>query len=358
MITAGQVWTGGLARPGGRSVWLAASCLFHLFILAAFGLASLWIDLERVHSMRPVLQVRILGEVASPPPAPPALKPVPRPIPPPPRESLRAAPLPPPRPAPTATLPPEATPSAESRPESGAPAVPAVAKADPAESKGREERRGGPPGGGPDARRAEGPMAPTRPVGDDRPAAPPGKSEAVQQAPVEAELPTSSPPGADPSRELPASRVSLAHARSDGGGLGGGGRGGREAGSGAAGGGQGAAGTDAAGGGGRGGGARSAASAGGAGSDRTSVTEILATIRRRIQEAKTYPEAIRRQGLQGTVEVALQIGPDGSPQTVKVVQSSGHPQLDELSLQAVRRGAPYPVLRGRITIPIIYRVDP
>jgi protein TonB len=87
------------------------------------------------------------------------------------------------------------------------------------------------------------------------------------------------------------------------------------------------------------------------------VGEILRAIRRRIEEAKVYSHAARRAGLQGTTEVAFRIGPDGSPEGMEIFRSSGHAELDTLSLQAIRRAAPFPAVRGRIRIPVSYRLD-
>jgi protein TonB len=61
--------------------------------------------------------------------------------------------------------------------------------------------------------------------------------------------------------------------------------------------------------------------------------------------------------MQGTVEVRFRVGPDGRADAVEIVRSSGHRELDEASLQTVRRAGPYPVVPGRIRIPLSYRLD-
>jgi periplasmic protein TonB len=61
--------------------------------------------------------------------------------------------------------------------------------------------------------------------------------------------------------------------------------------------------------------------------------------------------------MEGTVEVRFRIAGDGSVEAVEVVRSSGHPLLDEISTQTVRRAGPYPVLAGWIRIPLSYRLD-
>jgi protein TonB len=61
--------------------------------------------------------------------------------------------------------------------------------------------------------------------------------------------------------------------------------------------------------------------------------------------------------MQGTVEVRFRVGPDGSADAIEIVRSSGHRELDEASLETVRRAGPYPVVPGRIRIPLSYRLD-
>jgi TonB family protein len=83
----------------------------------------------------------------------------------------------------------------------------------------------------------------------------------------------------------------------------------------------------------------------------------LGAIRRQIELAKVYPDAARREGMQGTVELRFRIAGDGTVDAVEVVRSSGHRLLDEVSAQTVRRAAPYPVLAGWIRVPLSYRLD-
>jgi protein TonB len=87
------------------------------------------------------------------------------------------------------------------------------------------------------------------------------------------------------------------------------------------------------------------------------VADLLRVIRRRIEQAQTYPDDARRAGLQGTVEVRFRILTDGSVDAVEVSRSSGHSVLDEAGVETVRRAAPYPVVSGRIRIPLSYRLD-
>ncbi|MTJ82456.1 MAG: energy transducer TonB [Telmatospirillum sp.] len=74
--------------------------------------------------------------------------------------------------------------------------------------------------------------------------------------------------------------------------------------------------------------------------------------------APSYPPAARRRGQEGTVVVRILVVPDGSPAEVEVVQSSGHPLLDEAACETLRRwhlkparhhGTPVP---ARIEVPV------
>jgi protein TonB len=84
---------------------------------------------------------------------------------------------------------------------------------------------------------------------------------------------------------------------------------------------------------------------------------LLAQIRRRIEGAKRYPEAARREGIQGNVHVRFRVREDGQVDTVEVARSSGSRLLDDASLDTIRRAAPFPPVRGWIRVPIAYTLD-
>ncbi|MBI4572457.1 MAG: energy transducer TonB [candidate division NC10 bacterium] len=96
---------------------------------------------------------------------------------------------------------------------------------------------------------------------------------------------------------------------------------------------------------------------GGAG-DGGGVADLLRSIRRRIEQAKIYPDAARREGIQGTVELRFRIAADGSVEAMEILRSSGFPILDQASQQTIRRAAPYPPVRGWIRLPLSYHLDP
>ena len=88
-----------------------------------------------------------------------------------------------------------------------------------------------------------------------------------------------------------------------------------------------------------------------------SAVDVREVIRRQIERAKVYPDAARRQGMQGTTDVRFWIGPDGVVAALEIARSSGHALLDEASADAVRRAGPYPA-SGWIRITLTYRVAP
>lgn len=87
------------------------------------------------------------------------------------------------------------------------------------------------------------------------------------------------------------------------------------------------------------------------------LASLLRSIRQRIEEAKTYPDTARREGIQGTVDLRFRIAADGSVEAMEILRSSGHRILDEASEQTIRRAAPYPRVPGWIRLPLSYRLD-
>ncbi|MBI4271351.1 MAG: energy transducer TonB [Candidatus Rokubacteria bacterium] len=88
----------------------------------------------------------------------------------------------------------------------------------------------------------------------------------------------------------------------------------------------------------------------------------LAEVRRRIQEALRYPQAARRRGLSGTVQIEILIEPDGAIGGVTLAASSSHRLLDEAALDTVRRLAPTPfpadLIRRplRVKLPVVFEL--
>ncbi|WP_162615898.1 energy transducer TonB [Solilutibacter oculi] len=74
--------------------------------------------------------------------------------------------------------------------------------------------------------------------------------------------------------------------------------------------------------------------------------------------APQYPRAALRAGIEGTVRVQVDVGPDGVPTSVSLDQGSGHRELDRAALDAVKRWRFRPAMAngqptvGRLTVPI------
>jgi protein TonB len=88
----------------------------------------------------------------------------------------------------------------------------------------------------------------------------------------------------------------------------------------------------------------------------------IALLRRRVQDALTYPSAARRRGMAGTVQVDISVEPTGQISEVVVVRSSSHEILDGAALDAVRalRQIPFPPgVRPRairVRLPIVFEL--
>lgn len=67
-----------------------------------------------------------------------------------------------------------------------------------------------------------------------------------------------------------------------------------------------------------------------------------ALLKRRIEAAKRYPFALRRQGIEGRVDVRFRVRVDGRAEAVSSANRSVTPILVAAALEAVRRAAPFP----------------
>jgi protein TonB len=62
-----------------------------------------------------------------------------------------------------------------------------------------------------------------------------------------------------------------------------------------------------------------------------------------------YPEAARRDNIEGSLVLSVDIFPDGSIDQVRVLRSSGHSVLDEAAIRIVRLAAPFAQLPEEVT---------
>lgn len=78
--------------------------------------------------------------------------------------------------------------------------------------------------------------------------------------------------------------------------------------------------------------------------------------------APAYPEAARRNGEEGVVILVVRVGRDGRPMQVELGQTSGHRQLDQAALRAVKKWFFEPARIGAlpvestVQIPVRFRI--
>jgi TonB family protein len=99
-------------------------------------------------------------------------------------------------------------------------------------------------------------------------------------------------------------------------------------------------------------------------SGKESVFEYKDAVKRKIQEARGYPEDARREGNQGVVDVEFSVLPDGSVPYAGVASSSGFAMLDEEAINTIKRASPFPHFPGGVSlekmnlqVSIIYRLN-
>lgn len=93
------------------------------------------------------------------------------------------------------------------------------------------------------------------------------------------------------------------------------------------------------------------------------VGEYLARLSDRVSRHRRYPEMAIQLGMEGDVEVAVLLRPDGALAAAPTVaESSGHDLLDEEALRIVQRASPFPPLTGhrepvRLRVPVHFHLD-
>jgi TonB family protein len=102
---------------------------------------------------------------------------------------------------------------------------------------------------------------------------------------------------------------------------------------------------------------------GGAGtSDNSKTTSILPDgifelIRDAIEKAKIYPVSARRMGMEGTVHISFRISPQGEPQNMRIIKSSGFRILDTATVDIVKKAAPFPGIDAPVEVPVVFKLD-
>ena len=92
------------------------------------------------------------------------------------------------------------------------------------------------------------------------------------------------------------------------------------------------------------------------GSALSAVDPVLLQIMRRIEEAKRYPRAARRMGIEGKTVVRFKLKPGGQVEAVEVAESSGSDILDKASVETVREAAPLPYKEGWLKVGIVFKI--
>lgn len=82
----------------------------------------------------------------------------------------------------------------------------------------------------------------------------------------------------------------------------------------------------------------------------------LDAIRAAIDKAKRYPLVARLRGMEGTVTAEFSINSRGMPEHVRIKASSGSATLDSAAKETIIRAAPFPLVDGKIEIPIAFRL--
>jgi len=85
--------------------------------------------------------------------------------------------------------------------------------------------------------------------------------------------------------------------------------------------------------------------------------EVFDLIRGSIERVKTYPFLARKMGIEGAVHISFRINPDGEPQNLKILKSSGSDILDTATMDIVKKAAPFPYVESIIEVPIVFRLN-
>jgi TonB family protein len=84
--------------------------------------------------------------------------------------------------------------------------------------------------------------------------------------------------------------------------------------------------------------------------------ERISEIHRQVQAAASYPLEARERSESGETWVAFMITPEGMPLGITVSRSSGFATLDRAAEEAVRRAGKFPLVYGRVRIPVRFKL--
>jgi protein TonB len=100
-------------------------------------------------------------------------------------------------------------------------------------------------------------------------------------------------------------------------------------------------------------------------SDPNILRDFVRTIKRRIEESKSYPQLARDARLEGRVVVRFTIMQDGQlAERPRLVTSSGADVLDNAAIEAIKRATPFPALPNslgreslQLRLPMSFQLD-
>ena len=84
---------------------------------------------------------------------------------------------------------------------------------------------------------------------------------------------------------------------------------------------------------------------------------IIEIIKNSIERAKTYPLLAKKRGIEGTVYVSFRISPQGEPQYLKIMKSSGSSILDTATLDILKKAAPFPYVDVPVEVPVVFKLN-
>ena len=77
-----------------------------------------------------------------------------------------------------------------------------------------------------------------------------------------------------------------------------------------------------------------------------------------IQKKVRYPLMAKRRGYEGRVLAGFRVDSSGMPDAIEVLESSGHGILDREVISTIRRASPYPAVKVRVKVPVVFkRID-
>jgi protein TonB len=91
--------------------------------------------------------------------------------------------------------------------------------------------------------------------------------------------------------------------------------------------------------------------------DEIRYDQVVAELRSRIVENKTYPQVARKRNIEGVVQILLSLDEHGEAVELRIIESSGNRILDKAALQLIQKVLPYEHGLGRgfsVQIPIRY----